>query len=71
MFVDSLLEEDRCVADVVTGHEVIRVVHAGRVDGKPVDHSKRLSIRSHKLDLHQVLIYVILVSKNRLMSLRQ
>ena len=59
--VHDLLEEDRGVANVVAGHQVIGVVHTGWMNREPINYTQWPVVRADELHLRQDLIHVVLV----------
>ena len=59
--VHDLLEEDRGVANVVAGHQMVGVVHTGWVNREPINYTQWPVVRADELHLRQHLIHVVFV----------
>lgn len=62
--VHGFLKQNRSVTNVVTGDQVISIIHTSRMDSEPIDNPQRFVVCCDKLQLREVLVHWIRIPAN-------
>lgn len=65
IFVHRFLKKNRGVANVITGHQMIGVVHTSWMYREPVNDTYWFVVHTDEFDLRQLLIDIVFISENK------